>query len=250
MDKFPNWADHIIACLFCFAIPIYAALKRKKGVVNSFFTSSEKKNIYISGSFSLFLMGMIVAIEWLFSKRPLAELGLTQPANFNAWWWIAGGFIIIYAADAFTTVASKKGLENAKDNWKKRTPFLPTKNSELPEYVLLCFSAGVFEELIYRGFLVTYTWFLFDGVEYRELLAVVLPAFVFSVAHFYQGSKAVLKIFILSLFFGYLFILSGSLLVVMILHFLVDLVGGLLTIKYIQPREESVTPEVINNDNG
>ena len=107
----------------------------------------------------------------------------------------------------------------------------------------MCFSAGVFEEIVYRGYLINYCWYLFEGYNYQQMIAVVLPALAFSVAHFYQGAKAVLKIFFLSVFFGYLFIYSGSLLIVMILHFLVDAAGGLLTIKYMkevpQPDEEN-----------
>src|SRR6185503_20352429 len=129
------------------------------------------------------------------------------------------------------------------DNWKKRTPFLPTKNNELPEYFLLCFSAGVFEEIVYRGYLVTYCWYLFDGTEYQRMLSIILPAFVFSVAHFYQGAKAVFKIFVLSIIFGYLFIYSGSLLIVMILHFLVDVIGGLISMKYIKEEVEQIGDE-------
>jgi len=77
------------------------------------------------------------------------------------------------------------------------------------------------------------------------MIAVILPALAFSIAHFYQGAKAVLKIFFLAVFFRYLFIYSGSLLIVMILHFLVDAVGGLLTIKYM--KEHVQQPEDENN---
>jgi membrane protease YdiL (CAAX protease family) len=141
---------------------------------------------------------------------------------------------LVYSLDTVLTIFSKKSIDTTIDNWKKRTPFLPTKNNELPEYFLLCFSAGVFEEIVYRGYLVNYCWYLFDGYDYQQLLSVFLPAFVFALAHFYQGSKAVIKIFVLAVFFGYLFIFSGSLLMVMILHFLVDAIGGLLTIKYMK----------------
>jgi membrane protease YdiL (CAAX protease family) len=150
-------------------------------------------------------------------------------------------FSLIYLIYTAVTLSSKKGIDKTVDNWKKRTPFLPTKNSELPEYFLLCFSAGVFEEIVYRGYLVNYCWYLFDGSNYQQALAIFLPAFAFSIAHFYQGGKAVLKIFVLAVFFGYLFIYSGSLLMVMILHFFVDAIGGLLTIKYMKKEELQVT---------
>ena len=179
-------------------------------------------------------MGAAVMLVWLLFKRPLSEIGLTQPGNFSSWWWMVIVFILLYLADTVITLSTKKGIDKAIDEWKKRTPFLPTKNSELPEYFLLCFSAGVFEEIVYRGYLINYCWYLFEGYNYQQMLAVVLPAFAFSIAHFYQGAKAVLKIFFLAVFFGYLFIYSGSLLIVMILHFLVDAIGGLLTIKYMK----------------
>lgn len=248
MDKFPHWVDHIIAFVFCIAIPLYAARQRTKGFSYAYFGSEQKKQIYLSGSFSLFVMGAVIVSVWLIFKRPFADLGLTQPVNLQSWWWMVITFVLIYLFDAVFTLSTKKGIEKTVDHWKKRTPFLPTKNSELPEYLLLCFSAGVFEEIIYRGYLVNYCWYLFEGSGYHHVLAVVLPAFLFSIAHFYQGAKAVLKIFVLAVFFGYLFIFSGSLLIVMLLHFLVDAVGGLLTIKYMKEENPSPIDEDITNE--
>ena len=237
MDNFPNWVDHFVAFAFCIALPLYAARQRIKGASVFYFTSEQKKQIYVSGSFSLFIMGAVVVSVWLIFRRALPDLGLTQPSNLQSWWWLVIIFILIYLADTFITLLSKKGIEKSIDDFKKRTPFLPTKNSELPEYLLMCFSAGVFEEIVYRGYLINYCWYLFEGSGYQEPIAVLLPSLAFSIAHFYQGTKAVLKIFLLAAFFGYIFIYSGSLLIVMILHFLVDVAGGLLTIKYLKEHD-------------
>jgi membrane protease YdiL (CAAX protease family) len=243
MDNFPHWVDHIIAFLFCIALPLYAARQRSKGTTHIHFSSDQKKQIYISGSFSLFVMGAIAVSVWLIFQRPLSELGLTQTGNFRSWWWLAIIFVLVYLLDVFVSLSSKKEIDKTIEDFKNRTPFLPTKNSELPEYFLMCFSAGVFEEIVYRGYLINYCWYLFEGSNYQQMIAVLLPALAFSIAHFYQGAKAVLKIFFFAVFFGYLFIYSGSLLIVMILHFLVDAVGGLLTIKYMkevqQPDDEN-----------
>lgn len=249
MDTFPIWVDHILAFIFCIAIPLYGAKQRSKGFSNLNFTSEQKENIYISGSFSLFIMGIVVMAVWLLFKRPLEEIGLTQPTNFQSWWWLVIVFGLVYALDTVLTLSSKKSIETTIDNWKKRTPFLPTKNNELPEYLLLCFSAGVFEEIVYRGYLITYCWYLFDGYNYQQLFSVFLPAVVFGVAHFYQGGKAVIKVIILAVFFGYLFIFSGSLLMVMILHFLVDAIGGLLTIKYMKEEYPQINDQDLTVEN-
>ena len=237
MGNFPNWADHILALLFCVGIPLQGAIQRKKGFTGMILNSGQKKTIYISGSFSLFIMAATVMLVWFLFRRPLSEIGLTQPVDFQSWWWMAIVFILIYLADVVLTLSTKKRVEESVEEWKNRTPFLPTKRNELPEYFLLCFSAGVFEEIVYRGYLINYCWYLFEGYNYQQLLSVFLPAFVFSISHFYQGTKAVIKIFVLAVCFGYLFIFSGSLLIVMILHFLVDVAGGLLTMKYIKEEE-------------
>ncbi|HWN89354.1 MAG TPA: hypothetical protein VNM35_09835, partial [Chitinophagaceae bacterium] len=99
MDNFPHWVDHIVAFVFCIALPLYAARQRIKGTSLIYFSSDQKKQIYISGSFSLFIMGVIIVSVWLIFKRPLPELGLTQPGNFRSWWWLAIIFILVYLFD-------------------------------------------------------------------------------------------------------------------------------------------------------
>jgi len=249
MDRFPHWIDHILAFILCVAIPFYAARQRAGELSKIVFSSELKKRIYISGSFSLFIMGAVVMSVWLLFKRPVSEIGLTQPVNIQLWWRLSIILVFVYLLDAFVTLSSKKDIDKTVKNWKKRTPFLPTKKSELPEYLLLCFSAGVFEEIVYRGYLVNYCWYLFEGYNYQRSLSVFLPALVFSIAHFYQGTKAVIKIFVLALFFGYIFIYSGSLLIVMILHFLIDAVGGLLTIKYMKEEDQPLTGQDASVEN-
>lgn len=248
MDNFPNWVDHFLAFVFCIGIPLFTARQSLRSNSPVTLSSIQKKNIYISGSFSLFIMAATVMSVWLIFRRPISEIGLTQPANTGSWWWIVFIFIIIYSLDVAFTLSTKKRIDKSVEDWKKRTPFLPTKKNELPEYILLCFSAGVFEEIVYRGYLVTYCWYLFDGVQYHTSLSVILPAFAFSVSHFYQGTKAVIKIFVLAVGFGYLFIYSGSLLIVMILHFLVNLIGGLLTMKYVKEEPDETSPDILNDE--
>ncbi len=234
MDNFPQWAEHLLAIIFGMAIPFYTAYKRPKDLSGRHFDSNQKKRIYLVNSFSLFLMAGVILVVWLLFKRPIAELGFKPIRNIEAWWWLAIIFILLYIIDTGIAITSKENLERNFDANNSKTPFMPTKLRELPLYFLMCFSAGVFEEIIFRGFLVTYFVFILSDIVSGEMWAVLLPAILFSVAHYYQGSKAVLKIMVLSILFGYIFILSDSLLVVMILHFLVDAIGGLLTMKYMK----------------
>jgi membrane protease YdiL (CAAX protease family) len=56
--------------------------------------------------------------------------------------------------------------------------------------------------------------------------ALIVPSLLFSLAHYYQGWKAVLKIWGFAVGLGLMFIITGSLWPVMIIHFIIDFGGG------------------------
>jgi membrane protease YdiL (CAAX protease family) len=167
-------------------------------------------------------------------KRPLAEIGLTLRIDGRSWIWTTVAFVIIYAIDTISSVATSKNIAASIRDWQKRTPFMPTMMKEFPVYLLMCLCAGVFEEIVYRGYMVTYFEHLFRGSDYEQILSIVLPAFVFSISHFYHGVKNMIKIFMLSAFLGFIFIQSGSLVIVILLHFIINVIGGLLSVKYVR----------------
>lgn len=235
MDKFPNWADHIIVLLFSVAIPLSAIKQSLKESPDVVFSSNQKLKFYLSTCFSLFIMAAIIISVWLLFNRPLTQLGLTQfTTAATSWIWGVVVFVLLYFLDIFISLSTKKRNVATINEWKKRTPFMPTKKGELPGYLLLCLCASVFEEVVYRGYMVTYFTYLLEGLAGQQILAVVLPALVFSISHFYQGTKAVIKIFIFSVFFGYIFVQSNSLVTVMLLHFFVNVFSGLVTVKYMK----------------
>lgn len=239
MDNFPNWADHIVVFIFCILLPCFAIqqnLKKKGPVV---YTSEQKRSMYLSTCISLFIMAAIVVSVWLLFRRPAAEIGLTFQINGWLWIWPAIAFVVAYTIDAINSVATPQKIADSKNDWQQKTPFMPTIKKELRVYFLLCLCAGIFEEIVYRGYMVTYFAHQFRDSGYRHILSAVLPAVVFAVSHFYQGVKSVIKIFVLSTLFGFIFIQSGSLVIVMILHISIDAVGGLLTVKYIGENNEA-----------
>jgi membrane protease YdiL (CAAX protease family) len=142
---------------------------------------------------------------------------------------LIGVFIIGYLIDLLISTRKIKDLQQ-EENWFEKSSFLPEKAKELPTYVLLCLCAGIFEEIIYRGFMVTY-FLPTDGSDNIPWVALFAPSVLFSLAHTYQGWIAVIKIFIFSLLLGAIFILTKSIYPTMILHFLIDLVGGIVAMK-------------------
>ncbi len=99
--------------------------------------------------------------------------------------------------------------------------FLPQSATERAWFAAVSVSAGVCEELIFRGFLIQY--FAHPPLHFPAWLAVVAAAVVFGVDHGYQGVGGILTTMVLALIFALLFILTGHLWVVMVLHATIDL---------------------------
>jgi hypothetical protein len=107
---------------------------------------------------------------------------------------------------------------------------IPLTWQEYRHYIFLAVAAGISEEIIFRGFLINYLQHYLSGYAYASILSIVLPALVFSLTHLYQGWWSVLKIFFVALMFGWIFVQSGSLLIVIIVHVLIDLISGIVGI--------------------
>ena len=82
-------------------------------------------------------------------------------------------------------------------------------------------NAGITEELIFRGFLL---WYLepFVGIAGAAVLAVV----AFTLAHAYQGVAHVPALALASTYFVGLYLGTGSLLLPVVLHAVIDVMQG------------------------
>ncbi len=96
--------------------------------------------------------------------------------------------------------------------------FLPRTDEETANFSWLAVSAGVCEEIAYRGFLI---WYL--AAAFGMPLGAGLSTVIFGVAHAYQGPSGILKTGIVGLIFAGLYLLSGSLWLSILLHATIDL---------------------------
>ncbi|NML62458.1 CPBP family intramembrane metalloprotease [Massilia sp. RP-1-19] len=98
---------------------------------------------------------------------------------------------------------------------------LPQTRTEIALFAGVSVTAGICEEVLYRGFLFAYLqsapWNL-DPVT-----TLLLASAMFGIAHFGQGLKGMLLTGTIGLFLGYLYIATGSLLAPIIVHILIDL---------------------------
>ncbi|WP_394761458.1 CPBP family intramembrane glutamic endopeptidase [Phenylobacterium sp.] len=98
---------------------------------------------------------------------------------------------------------------------------LPNTTIERAAWIPLSLTAGVCEEVLFRGFLIR---FLHEGEVGMPLgAALAVSSLIFGVAHNYQGRKGVLTSMLGGLALGLVFLLTGSLIASIVLHVLLDL---------------------------
>jgi len=96
---------------------------------------------------------------------------------------------------------------------------LPRTRGELPYGAGLAVSAGVLEELMFRLALPA----LLFGIWPNGPLAFAVATVIFGLLHLYQKWTGVLTATVLGIVFVYLYLVSGSILLPIALHLLVDL---------------------------
>jgi len=225
----PALVDHILFLLFGIVLPLNGVLRAQPMLRKiEVWDTPLKVAFYRGNNLSLWLLAVVVVVTWLIMGRPLADLGfkLPEPSTAGLSLLIALAFVLAYGLDLYTDLASAEARAKTHRHWKRNTPFMPENDREVSHFMSVAFSAAVCEEVLFRGYFITYLLALLGPVPGAEVLAIVIPTVIFALSHYYQGWKAVGKIAVLSLAFGWIFLVSHSLVIPMALHFVVDAIGG------------------------
>ncbi len=102
--------------------------------------------------------------------------------------------------------------------------FLPSNRLEFIAFILIAFTAGICEELLYRGWLQNLLAYGTGSVW----VGLVLGSVIFGFGHTYQGKMGIVQTGIIGLIFGVVFIFTKSLIASQILHVIVDVVNGIV----------------------
>ena len=224
-------ADHILFALLAFVLPLFFVWRNQPGQIMIPDDSRIKIRIYWVNSLILWVGAMIVIALWLFQRRDFYDLGFRLPVieSFPHWLLLVAGFLVLYFTDAMLSWNS--------DDSQPAAAILPASWREFMHFgTVVSISAACCEEIVFRGFVVNYLLTFMDGHPNAIAIAVLGSALVFGIVHIYQGVPALLKITVLSTLFAWLFILTKSLLLVMLLHFVVDFCSGMLAV--VRTKEE------------
>jgi uncharacterized protein len=186
-----------------------------------------KKHLYYTNGLSLIIAASIVLTAWNLTHRPWSLLGIDWIVNSPIAWIAFGVACFIYLADIWWNLY----MSEVTDKDRSMKDIIPLTTVDFGHYTFLAVAAGVCEEIIYRGFLVPYIAHWFIAYPYAHWIAICLPAIAFGISHMYQGWYSVLKIVLIAVCLGTIFYFSQSLIIVVILHILIDLVSGYISMK-------------------
>ena len=102
--------------------------------------------------------------------------------------------------------------------------FFPSSPSEIVTFAAMAISAGICEELLYRGWLLH----LIGASTGSVWLGLLLSSVAFGLGHAYQGPQGILATGFVGLVLGLIFMWVGSLVPVQILHAFINLSSGLM----------------------
>jgi membrane protease YdiL (CAAX protease family) len=184
----------------------------------------------------------VLLAGWWWLERPIGALGLHGA--------LGAGFVVVavlggLALGALTILAWRSRRASAEDKRAARerlgelVHFLPRDDRDLRAFFALSVTAGVVEELIYRGYVI---WLLAQWMPLWT--AVLLSSVAFGLAHSYQGTGGVLRTAGMGLLFAGLFVASGSLWLPMLIHALFDVVQGVQLRELFRERDPEVASTV------
>jgi uncharacterized protein len=171
--------------------------------------------LYTSSIVSLWAIAVMTWAVTRLSHVDLMAIGMRPLPWLTAVGWTAaltlGGIAVIQASDAL-------GLRESEVTRQ----LLPATSSERALFAGVALTAGICEELVFRGFLLMALTLATGSIP----LAVLLVSFAFGVVHAYQDPAGVGRAALLGLVLAIPVITTGSIYPSMAAHFIIDIIGG------------------------
>lgn len=231
-------ADHILFLLLGILLP-WRTIGAQKKLKDLTFSSAMRRSLYIGNSIGLWLMALIVLGLWWWLDRPFSTLGLHWTPQVLSFWSIGfvALFLVIYLLDAIRDITTPKGRAEVEKKLDKELAILPRQPKSYLYFIPLAISAGICEEIVFRGFFIGYLFSLLGPGLFAKIVAVGVPAIIFGLVHTYQGVQAIYKILGMAVLFGTIYLLTGSIFLLIILHAVVDLIGGAIGLFFPEPEQ-------------
>jgi len=226
--------DHLFVFLLFFVQPVHGALTYRRYLRRiEAGQPIDRVSIYRwTGILQWFALVVLITC-WYWLNRPYADLGLVHNGGSGFYVGVTiligvTGFLLYYWHRSKAMSIDEKS--NQAKTLGKLIHLLPRTDKELRAFLKLSVTAGIVEEIIYRGFVI---WYI--SLFMPLWAAVVLSSVLFGIGHSYQGVGGAIKTGLAGLAFGALYVLTGSIWIPIFAHVLIDALQGLMILEILRP---------------
>ncbi|WP_078544463.1 CPBP family intramembrane glutamic endopeptidase [Litchfieldia alkalitelluris] len=229
------WAMLLYLCLY---EPLYGYFDYQKFKERVHINSEERIKYYKKVMIGLWIPTIAILCFIIFSPFTLHNIGLSnivinttilgKPVTYGAFVLVIIYLLSLcyYIIGSNLSTKMRSEINRIKSEEMKKSKFvdiMPVTAQDKTVWTYVSWTAGITEEIIYRGFAIFALYSLFPSLSIWWVL--IISSVLFGLAHTYQGALNVLKTTLFGFIFSILFIGFGSIIPLIILHFLIDYVG-------------------------
>ena len=215
-------AEHVLALFLFVGVPVWDVLETR-----ALKTGTNPRRKVLAYQRILVVEWVAAAIAWIALR---SEVFLVWPAARQTGLQTIGmsfvlGLVFALMAGSllqayFTRRNPKMRLQTLKA-FRRMAFILPVSSEERAWFALVSITAGICEEVLYRGFLIRYL--SSDPWHLGLWVALAVSCLAFGLAHGYQGLYGIIGTAVLGAVFGTVFVLTGNLWLPIAMHAVIDL---------------------------
>ncbi len=208
----------ILAVIVGLVVPLYSMMGNGEKIKQLIVESPELKiTMYVQSMIFQWIMVGLILLSLLYNGDSLDKIGLDfldHPLMILG--LVGGGLLSLWIFDNYDI--PKLDVEKFRRNNMDLMYLLPTNQKEHNWTVAVSFTAGICEEIIFRGFVF---WQLSQFLPI--IPSILIVNLFFALSHFATKMKNMVFAFLFGIFWSVTFIYTGSLWLAMMMHIIIDL---------------------------
>jgi membrane protease YdiL (CAAX protease family) len=234
--------DHLFVLLLFVVQPFFSAVEARR--IDARVKAGQcvdRFRIYGHTVLLEWLFLAVLAAAWLTLGRPIEDLGFALPRGPG--FWVGAALLVLLIGVLLYSWRRAKGLavtETAREleSLGRVVQLVPHNAGELQGFVGVSITAGIVEEIVYRGFVL---WYL---THFMPLwFAVIFSSVVFGLGHIYQGANGALRAGLVGLTFGIFYIATGSIWLPIVAHAALDILQGVTIYEMLRKHGRVLRPQ-------
>jgi hypothetical protein len=231
-----EFIDHIFILLVFVALPIYSTTSTRRYLAG--IEAGDPANLIGSYMETIRMQWVFLAalgIAWWLLGRPTTDLGFRNLEGVQLRRGASALLVMIVVLVVSWFRIKRLGSEEKEkyiDGLGQMVHFLPKTDRDFRYFVGLSITAGIVEEIVFRGFVL---WYL--GSFMPLWAAVGVSSVSFGLGHVYMGIGAGVRAGLVGLAFAIYYILTGSIWFPILAHATFDILQGAMGVELSRKNE-------------